>query len=135
MTSYLLDTNICIYIMKSRPENLSHILKKIKSEDIGISSITLSELEYGVYKSTQQEKNAINLLKFSVQFQTFQFDDKAARFYGKIRADLEKVGKIIGNMDMLIGAHALALQTTLVTNNEREFKRIKDLKLINWLKP
>jgi tRNA(fMet)-specific endonuclease VapC len=100
----------------------------------GISSITLSELEYGVQKSAFVEQNALNLLRFLVQFNVVPFDESAAREYGQIRASLEKQGRMIGNMDMLIGAHARSLGCVLVTNNEKEFKRIDGLKIVNWTK-
>jgi tRNA(fMet)-specific endonuclease VapC len=132
MIRYLLDTNTCIYLIKKKPEHVIARLKKAISSGVGISSITLSELEYGVQKSSQIRQNAINLLKFVIQFEIMPYDENAARHYGIIRADLEKQGNTIGNMDMLIGSHARALEVTLVTNNEREFTRIKGLALQNW---
>jgi tRNA(fMet)-specific endonuclease VapC len=134
MSSFLLDTNICIYLIKKKPERLLHRLKKDEHLISGISSITLSELEYGVQKSGYTEQNALNLLRFLVQFNVVAFDEAAAREYGLIRASLEKQGRVIGNMDMLIGAHARALGCILVTNNEKEFKRIEGLKVENWVK-
>jgi tRNA(fMet)-specific endonuclease VapC len=134
MTMFLLDTNICIYLIKKKPEHLLHRLKKYEQLISGISSITLSELEYGVQKSAFVEQNALNLLRFLVQFNVVPFDESAAREYGQIRASLEKQGRMIGNMDMLIGAHARSLGCVLVTNNEKEFKRIDGLKIVNWTK-
>ncbi len=135
MIRYLIDTNICIYIIKNKPQIVIDKLKTIlKKHEIGISSITLSELEYSVQKSKYTQQNAINLLRFIAQFDILPYDDRAAKEYGKIRVDLEKQGKIIGNMDMLIGAHAKSRNLTLVTNNEREFKRIKSLSIENWTK-
>jgi tRNA(fMet)-specific endonuclease VapC len=134
MSSFLVDTNICIYLIKKKPEYLLHRLKKSEHLISGISSITLSELEYGVQKSFYIEQNALNLLRFLIQFNVVSFDEAAAREYGLIRASLEKQGKVIGNMDMLIGAHARSLGCVLVTNNEKEFKRIEGLKIENWAK-
>lgn len=134
MNSFLLDTNICIYLIKKKPEHLLHRIKKYEHLISGISSITLSELEYGVQKSDYIEQNTVSLLRFLVQFNVVTFDEAAAHEYGLIRASLEKQGRVIGNMDMLIGAHARSLGCILVTNNEKEFKRIEGLKVENWAK-
>jgi len=128
----LLDTTICIYIIKQQP---SAVLKRFlgyQVGDIGISSITLSELSYGVAKSRQREKNARALEEFVIPLEVVSFDDSAAHVYGAIRANLEKAGTPIGAMDMLIAAHAVSLDTPLVTNNIREFARIPALKIIDW---
>ena len=129
---YMLDTNICIYIIKQNPQK---VLKHFQSHivgDIGISSITLAELQYGASKSLHSEKNRQALEEFVLPLEIADFDERAAGEYGAVRADLERKGKPIGAMDMLIGAHALALRVTLVTNNTREFKQIKGLKIIDW---
>jgi tRNA(fMet)-specific endonuclease VapC len=129
---YMLDTNICIYLIKQKPPK---VLKHFKSHavgDIGISSITLAELRYGVSKSQHVEKNRQALDEFILPLEIEDFNEKAAAAYGTVRADLEKAGKPIGSMDMLIGAHALALGATLVTNNTKELKQIKDLKVVDW---
>lgn len=129
---YMLDTNICIYLIKQKPPK---VLKQFTSHavgDIGISSITLAELRYGVSKSLHVEKNRNALDEFILPLEVADFDEEAAGEYGVIRADLEKAGKPIGSMDMLIGAHALALGATLVTNNTKEFKQIKNLKVVDW---
>ncbi|MEK6776934.1 MAG: type II toxin-antitoxin system VapC family toxin [bacterium] len=129
---YMLDTNICIYLIKQKP---SQVLKHFKTHtvgDIGISSITLAELRYGVSKSQHVEKNRQALDEFILPLEVADFDEKAAAEYGSIRAVLEKAGKPIGAMDMLIGAHALSLGATLVTNNKKEFKQIKSLKIDDW---
>jgi tRNA(fMet)-specific endonuclease VapC len=115
----------------------SIILEKLKNAQplgVGISSITLSELEYGVQKSTFIDRNALNLLQFLTLFTIVPFDASAARIYGKIRATLERKGQLIGGMDMLIGAHSLSMNTILVTNNMQEFNRIDGLQLENWTK-
>jgi tRNA(fMet)-specific endonuclease VapC len=131
---FLLDTNICIFLIKCKPAIVLQRLKRSLVSGIGISSITLSELEYGVQKSAQVERNAVSLLRFLTPFEIVAFDDSAAREYGKIRAMLERNGQPIGNMDMLIGAHAKSLGLTLVTNNVREFKRIDGLRIEDWTK-
>ncbi len=130
---YLLDTNICIYIIKQKPQQVLEKLMKIDCNDIAISTITIAELEYGAEKSLHKEKNKIALLEFLSVFQIIEFDDKDAVEYGKIRADLEKCGQPVGAMDMLIAAQARARDCTLVSNNIKEFKRIANLKLENWV--
>jgi tRNA(fMet)-specific endonuclease VapC len=131
---YILDTNICIYIIKKKPLSVLHRLSKIKINDAGISSITLSELEYGVEKSSNPDRNRVALIEFASLLEIYDYDASAAREYGIIRADLEKRGKIIGAMDMLIAAQAKSLNLILVTNNEKEFNRIPGLKIENWVK-
>ena len=129
---YLLDTNICIYIINKQPASVIQRLVKTSIADVAISAITYSELEYGVSKSRHQTKNKIALMEFLAPFTIFDFNEMAAEKYGEIRADLESKGTTIGNMDLLIAAHVLALDLILVTNNEKEFKRIADLKIENW---
>ncbi len=128
----LLDTNTCIYIIKQKPPEVLKQFKSYSVGDIGISSITLAELQYGVAKSQHVQKNREALEEFILPLEIADFDEKASRVYGTIRAMLEKAGKPIGSMDMLIGSHALALGVTLVTNNIKEFKRIKNLKVVDW---
>lgn len=132
MKKYLLDTNICIYIIKNKPAKVLAKFKKLRKSYIAISAITLAELEYGIFKSGSPEKNQIALAKFLCYIKVLPFDTEVTFHYGQIRVDLEKKGKIIGPMDMLIAAHALAKNMTLVTNNIKEFQRIKDLKIENW---
>jgi tRNA(fMet)-specific endonuclease VapC len=129
---YLLDTNICIYLIKQKPPKVLERFSNLALSDIGISSITVAELEYGVYKSQQQEKNRSALMQFLIPLEIIEFDQAAATVYGKIRSDLESRGLVIGAMDMLIAAHALSLSVTLVSNNVREFSRIDNLSLENW---
>jgi tRNA(fMet)-specific endonuclease VapC len=131
---YILDTNICVYIIKKKPISVLHRLSKIKINDAGISSITLCELEYGVEKSSNPDRNRVALIEFASLLEIYDYDASAAREYGIIRADLERRGKIIGAMDMLIAAQAKSLNLILVTNNEKEFKRIPGLKIENWVK-
>ena len=129
---YMLDTNICIYLIKQNPAKVIKHFKSHAIGDIGISSITLAELRYGVSKSQHVEKNQQALDEFILSLEIVDFDEKAAQEYGSIRAELERAGKPIGSMDMLIGAHAHALGVTLVTNNTKEFKQIKSLKIADW---
>ena len=129
---YLLDTNICIYLIKQKP---AHVLDRFRAEavgDIGISVITVAELQYGVSKSQRPQQNQDALDKFLLPLVMVDFDDAAARLAGNIRAYLEKQGTPIGVYDVLIGSHALALDVTVVTNNIREFERIPGLRLENW---
>jgi tRNA(fMet)-specific endonuclease VapC len=129
---YLLDTNICIYLINDRPKKVQDRFKRHHIGDIGISSITASELAFGVAKSGSA-KNRIALEKFLLPLQIADYDAEAAMIYGEIRATLEAQGKPIGPLDMLIAAHAMSLRAVLVTNNEREFKRVSQLKVENWL--
>jgi tRNA(fMet)-specific endonuclease VapC len=130
---YLLDTNICIYIIKKKP---AAVLKKLKiksKNDIYISSITVAELEYGAAKSAYPEKNKISLIEFLSIFNILNFDDNDAVEFGMIKADLTKKGKITGPMDLLISAQAKSKKLILVTNNVKEFKRVIDIKIENWV--
>jgi tRNA(fMet)-specific endonuclease VapC len=128
----MLDTNICIYFIKQQPANALKRFLDYQVGDIGISSITLSELRYGVAKSKHREKNTNALDEFIIPLEIALFDEAAAMAYGDIRTNLEKAGTPIGAMDMLIAAHALSLGITLVTNNTREFSRVLSLKIIDW---
>jgi tRNA(fMet)-specific endonuclease VapC len=129
---FMLDTNICIYLIKQKPEKVLRHFKTYSVGDIGISSITLAELMYGVQRSQQVQKNRQALEEFTLPLEIAAFDDAAAEVYGSVRAGLERDGTPVGSMDMLIGAHALNLGVTLVTNNLREFKKIKNLKVVDW---
>ncbi len=129
----MLDTNICIYIIKQQPVAVLKRFIEYQIGDIGISSITLSELRYGVAKSTHQDKNAKALDAFIAPLEVVSFDEESAHVYGEIRATLEKAGTLIGAMDMLIAAHAVSLGIPLVTNNTREFSRITSLNVIDWI--
>ena len=134
MISYLLDTNICIYIIKKRPEQVIERLRHTRISEVGVSSITLSELEYGAAKSSRPAQNKLAIVEFLAPLEILPYDDMAAQEYGKVRAYLEKQGTPVGSMDMLIAAHALSLNCILVTNNEREFRLIPNLKIQNWAK-
>lgn len=129
---YLLDTNICIYLIKQKPQKVIEKFQTLTISDIGISSITVAELEYGVAKSQRQENNRAALLQFLLPLEIVEFNQVSATIYGSVRSDLESRGLVIGAMDMLIASHALSLGVTLVTNNVREFSRIPALSLDNW---
>ena len=129
---FLLDTNICIYIIKQKPPKVLQKVKTYKVGDIAISSITVAELEFGVHKSQFPERNRQALTQFLSPLRIVDFDINAANVYGKLRAKLEQQGTPIGALDTLIAAQALSLEITLITNNVREFERISDLKLDNW---
>ena len=128
----LLDTNICIYIIKQHPPAVLERFLDYQPGDIGISSITLSELRYGVAKSAHKEKNATALDEFIIPLEVVSYDEAAALVYGDIRAALEKAGTPIGSMDLLIAAHAVSLGIPLVTNNTREFARVPTINLVDW---
>ncbi len=129
---YLLDTNICIYIINKRPSEVIGKLRKFKPEEIGISVITLSELQKGVSKSSHKKKNQQALDDFVSVFKILPFEELDAKKYGEIVAKLESQGQIIGGNDLFIAAHSLSRKLTLVTNNEREFNRVAGLKVENW---
>ncbi|MGJ4754742.1 type II toxin-antitoxin system tRNA(fMet)-specific endonuclease VapC [Leptospira kmetyi] len=133
MTQYLLDTNICIYIINQKPESVYKKFKKIKLENIFISSITEFELKYGVQKSLHFERNLKVLEEFLSYLNILPFVSEDANKAARIRVELEKVGKPIGPFDLLIASQALSNKLTLVTNNEKEFTRVKDIKIENWL--
>jgi tRNA(fMet)-specific endonuclease VapC len=130
---YMLDTNMCIYIIKKKPARVLEKFTSLKTDDVCISAITLAELQYGVYKSMFPERNELALLNFLVPITLLSFSDGASIFYGKIRRDLEKRGQVIGANDLLIAAHALSENLILVTNNTKEFCRIPNLALENWV--
>ncbi len=130
---YILDTNIIAYLIKNKSIKLLEKFEKAsKNNLIGISSITYAEICFGLEKKAD-EKLKIKALAFLDVFEIFPFNKDASVEYGKIRAALEKRGKVIGALDMLIAAHAKALGAILVTNNEREFRRIDDLVVENWV--
>ena len=130
---YLLDTNICIYIINKRPDSVIEKVKQVKPSQIKLSAISVGELEYGVSKSKSREKNRTALIDFLSGFDIIPFDDIDAEVYGLIRADLERKGQIIGSYDMQIAAQAISKGLILVTNNTGEFSRIETLKIENWI--
>lgn len=130
---FLIDTNICIHIMNDHPPEVIQKFREIGVGNICISSITVSELRYGACKSRQIKKNLKRIDEFLSPFEIISYDESAANHYGEIRSQLEKRGNVIGPLDMLIAAHALSENLTLITNNEKEFKRVKSLEVENWI--
>ena len=128
----MLDTNICIYIIKQKPKSVLERFAAFPVGDLGISVFTLAELEYGASKSSEPTRNREALAQFASPLEIAVFDREATVVYGKVRALLEKRGRPIGSMDLLIAAHALSLNVRLVTNNVREFKRVPGLRVENW---
>jgi tRNA(fMet)-specific endonuclease VapC len=129
---YLLDTNICIYVIKKKPAAVLKKFRTFQINNLGISSLTLAELEFGVHNSRYPEQNQEALNQFLSPLEIFPFDDRAAMEYGRIRAYLKQRGRPIGAMDLLPAAQAKSLAIPLVTNNLKEFKRIPGLHLENW---
>ncbi|MDH5669589.1 MAG: type II toxin-antitoxin system VapC family toxin [Nitrospira sp.] len=129
----MLDTNICIYLIKQQPPSILERFLSHPVGEIGISSITAAELAFGVSKSRHATKNRHALEQFLVPLQVVAFDQTAAWSYGRLRAQLEAKGTPIGSMDMLIAAHALSLGVRLVSNNIREFRHVPGLRLENWV--
>jgi tRNA(fMet)-specific endonuclease VapC len=131
--SYLLDTNICIAIIRRRPAAVLRRLKGAGDTPISISAVTLAELEYGASRSSHPEEARAALEHFVLPFEILPFDASATRAYGRLRAHLEARGTPIGPLDTLIAAHALARGLTLVTNNVREFARVPGLRVEDWM--
>ena len=130
---YMLDTNICIGLIRQKPQHLIERLTDCAPLEVGVSSIVVAELAHGAQKSSQVEQNMLALEQFLLPLEIADFGQHAASAYGFIRASLERTGNIIGSMDLLIGAHALSLDVILVTNNTGEFKRIPNLKIEDWM--
>ena len=128
---YMLDTNTCVFLMKNHPETVARYEQNI-SLGISISSITLSELEFGVYNSANPEQNGENLLRFLIGVEVLDYNGASADEYGRIRAKLRRKGTPVGQMDMLIAAHAKAEGLIVATNNIREFERVEDLRIEDW---
>jgi tRNA(fMet)-specific endonuclease VapC len=129
---YLLDTNICIYLIKKKPAPVFEKFEQHRVGDIGLSAISYSELAYGVAHSSQPEQNELALQEFAAPLEILPYPLEAAAFYGPLRAELKKKGQLLGLLDMLIAAHALQLEAILVTNNTEEFSRISHLRTENW---
>jgi len=130
---YMLDTNMCIHIIKYRPSVVCDRLSSLSIGDVSISSIVAAELWYGIALSEKKKQNEGALKDFFNYVRIFDWPSGAGPFYGRIRADLKKKGTPIGAMDLLISAHALFLDSILVTDNTREFTRVRGLKIENWL--
>ena len=132
---YLLDTNICIYIINEKPEQVLRKFEQYPVQEFGISSVTQAELQYGVQKSKNKNTNQDALDEFLLPLTVIPFHGKRlVECYGKIRVLLESKGKTIGPLDMLIAAHALSLDLTIISNNIKEIARIPNLKCQNWIR-
>ena len=129
----MLDTNVCIYVIKRKPIQVLDKLRTFEPGDVAVSSITVAELQYGACKSSRPDRNREALTEFLVPLEVVAFDDSAAVHYGEIRAHLERRRNVIGAMDMLIAAHARSLSLTMVTNNIQEFERVPGLRVENWV--
>ena len=129
---YMLDTNICIYAIKHKPEKVFQKLQEVEPEDVCVSSVTYAEFVHGVEKSVAVEKNRLALSMLLANIEILDFDVDAADCYGKIRADLEKKGTPIGPLDMMIAGHAQSLGYAVVTNKVKEFSKVQNLKIENW---
>ena len=128
----MLDTNICIYVIKRHPQEVIERFRSFAVGEIGVSVITLAELQYGASKSSQPKRNHEALQQFVSPLRVADFDRRASAVYGDLRPKLERRGRPIGAMDLLIAAHALSLGVPLVTNNEKEFRRVAGLVVENW---
>ena len=133
MTRYLLDTNICIYLIKKHPPEVLARFQQIQLKQLHIPTITLFELYYGIEKNNSQQRNLAALENFIAPLTVVDFTLDAAKKAAKIRNDLQKQGTPIGAYDIQIAAIALSYNMTLLTNNTREFERVKGLKLENWV--
>ncbi len=129
--TYLLDTNICIYIINAQPAQVLQRLVQAGRESLAISTVTVAELAFGIAKSTRADSRA-KLENFLSKFPIVDWDQDAAWIYVNVRRDLEAKGQRIGERDLLLACQALALDATMVTNNTREFERVEGLKLENW---
>ena len=128
----LLDTNVCIHVIRRRPPPVLRRFEEYEVGEIGVSSVTVAELSYGAEKSAAPKQNREALSRFLLPLEVLAFGDEAAAAYGRVRAALEKAGTPIGPLDTLIAAHAVGLGVTLVTNNTREFSRVPGLEVEDW---
>lgn len=129
--TYLLDTNICIYIINEQPAQVLQRVIQAGRDSLAISTVTVAELAFGVAKSTRPDSRA-KLENFLSKFPVLDWDQDAAWIYGNVRKTLDAKGQRIGERDLLLACQALALDATMVTNNTREFERVEGLKLENW---
>jgi len=129
---YLLDTNTCVYVIRKRPEAVFQRLSRTAGEEVALSVVTAFELEIGALRA-QGRGYSEAIRRFLREFSVLPLEDSAREVYGRLRTGLGRRGERIGAHDMLIAAHAIALGATLVTNNEKEFKRVKGLRIENWV--
>jgi tRNA(fMet)-specific endonuclease VapC len=134
MRRYMLDTDICIYLAKNRHPQVTARFERLRPDQLVMSAITYGELHHGAYKCNQRERTLSQLAQLIQYVPVENLTAAAAQAYGEIRATLEMHGRIIGNNDLWIAAHAVALDVTLATNNDREFERIEGLSVENWIK-
>ena len=132
MIRYMLDTNVCVDLLRRANRINVQRLKRLDLDQVCVSAVTFAELEYGVWQSSDRSRNERAVMDFCAALETAPFDDRAAAMYGQVRAQLEQAGQPIGPLDMLIASHALALNMTLATSNEREFRRVANLRIENW---
>ena len=132
--SYLLDTDICVVLLRKQPATLLDRLRSLAPGDVGISSVTASELHYGIQKSLHRERNVEALAHILAPLEIHPFGAAEAETHGRLRAELERTGRSIGVFDTMIAAHALALGVVMVTGNIREFSRVPGLRIENWLR-
>jgi tRNA(fMet)-specific endonuclease VapC len=131
---FMLDTNTCVDLIRQRDDRILRKMQRLMPDDLCVSSVTLSELEYGAAKSADPGKNRLALAEFMTPLHVVPYDDTVAPVYGRVRTELERMGTPIGPLDTMIAAHALSLGLTVVTDNEREFRRVPGLKVQNWAK-
>ena len=129
---YLLDTNVCVDYLNGRYPSVTERLQRARPSDVATSAIVAAELRYGAEKSAHRRQNQARLDHFLAEVTVIDFDAGASELYGRLRFSLERDGTIIGPNDMLIAAHAVSLRTTLVTDNVKEFSRVRGLRLENW---
>jgi tRNA(fMet)-specific endonuclease VapC len=128
----LLDTNVCIHIIRRRPQAVLRRFEDYGIGEVGVSSVTVAELRFGAEKSSRPEQNLEALGRFLLPLEALSFGEEAAAAYGRVRTALEKVGTPIGPLDTLIAAHAVSVGVRLVTNSTREFRRVPDLEVEDW---
>ena len=133
--SHMLDTCILIHIIRDQNLNIIEMMKRKTPGEICVSSVTVAEMEYGAAKSSKPDENRDALYQFLSPLAILSFDQKAAYEYGLVRSHLERKGMVIGSMDMMIAAHARSIPAIIVTDNVREFTRVPDLSVENWLRP
>ena len=129
---YMLDTNMCVFVLRGKPSSVSERLYQCADKEVCVSTVTVAELRFGADKSNQPEANHDKVSKFLLSIDVVDFDPGAADAYGEIRADLERRGQPIGELDMLLAAHAINEGLIFVTHNTSEFQRVKGLQLEDW---
>jgi len=130
---YLLDTDICIYLLRGRAAQVAARLREVPLDEIGTTAITVAELRFGALRSAKPGENTAKVEQFLAPLTRLAFDDQAALHFARLKAELSALGQLIGPMDILIAATALAARATLVTNNVREYQRVRSLRVENWL--